>query len=324
MRGAQPGGRTLQLVTDAACQAKLSDMLNQWEADRQAGGWKVLKRIVTGSDAVALQARLRAIKPDHTFLFGDGVPFLTVVADPDGHGARNINADYRFVKDETLEPFGAVGRVWFKNQAAGAKADSIELYRRYLKKRHTWEADRVRFGPMTAFDDHLNYRPDGKLWEKAVMSQAAPDRIEHLNLGAIESDGEIKRRVKSPRLIEIVFSGGLIGTQAGGLFYFGDAAAWRNADPDNWGAGPRIGIFGAYGSSLCETQLPDNLLTVVLTTQHTIASFYDFQGVFPFGKMQSGSTIGDCGRACAQDEFYLSNVFGDPTVTTVRPVRTLP
>jgi len=316
-RAAQKPGRTLVLVTDAACESKLPDLLNQWEADRRVEGWKVLKRIITGPDAVALQARLREIKPDHTFLLGDGVPFLTVAADPDGHGARNINSDYRFVKDESLEPYGAVGRVWFKNQTMGAKTTSIELYRRYLKKRHTWEADRVRFGPMTAFDDHLNYRPDGKIWEKAVMGQMAPDRIEHLNLGAVDSDGEIKRRAKSPRLFEVVFSGGLVSGQGVSLFYFGDAAAWRNADPENWGAGPKIGIFGAYGSFLCHTELGDSLLMTAITTQYTIASFYDYQGVFPFGKMQSGRTIGDCGRACAQDEFYITNVLGDPTVTTV-------
>jgi hypothetical protein len=309
------------MVTDAACQAKLANLLDQWEADRRSEGWKVLKRIIAGPDPVALQTRLHEVKPDHTFLLGDGIPFLTVTADPDGHGARNVNADYRFVKEEAQEPFGAIGRVWFKNQATGAKTESIELYRRYLKKRHTWEADRVRFGPMAAFDDHLSYRPDGVIWGKSVMEQAADDRIVHLNLGAGDSDGEIKRRAKSPRLFEIVFSGGLISGQGVSLFYFGDAAAWRNADPDNWGAGPKIGIFGAYGSFLCHSELGDSLLMTALTTQHTIAAFYDYQGVFPFGKMRDGSTIGDCGRACAKDEFYITNVLGDPTVTTARPTR---
>ena len=312
--------RTVQLVTDAACQSKITVMLTQWETDRREEGWTVLKRIVSSEDPAALQTALRTIRPNHTFLVGDGVPFLTVTADPDGHGNRKIDADYKFVQDDAPTPFGSIGRTWFKNQGS-AKAGSMELYRRYLAKRHTWDADRVRFGPMIAFDDHLSYRPDGAIWAKSVMNQARPERIEHLSLGAIETDGEITRRAKSPRLIEVVFSGGRSFAKPGGLYYFGDAAAWRNADPNNWGVGPRIGIFGAYGSFLCEQEWPDSLLTATLTTEHTVASFYDFQGIFPFGKLLSGSTIGDCGRLAAARGYYITNVFGDPTITIERAIQ---
>ena len=53
----------------------------------------------------------------------------------------------------------------------------------------------------------------------------------------------------------------------------------------------------------------------MLTTKHTLASFYDMRGTFTFGPMFTGSTIGDCGRASAEACFYISNVFGDPTLT---------
>ena len=40
---AQPAtGRTLQLVTDTACQTQISALMDQWEADRREEGWKVL------------------------------------------------------------------------------------------------------------------------------------------------------------------------------------------------------------------------------------------------------------------------------------------
>jgi hypothetical protein len=304
--------RTLQLVTDSACQSQIPALLDQWEADRRAEGWKVLKRIVAGGDAAALQTKLGSIRPDHTFLVGDNIPFLKVSADPDGHGAREIAADYKYVQDAQPTPFGAVGRIWFKTQHS-ADVPSMDLYRRYFTKRHTWPADQVTFGPVVRFDDHLSYRPDGAMWAKLVMEQPPSEHSEHVQLPQQDPDGELTRLAKSPRLIEVVFSGGQPFANPGGLYYFGGAASWRNADPNHPGVGPRVAILGAFGSFLCEIEWADSFLTAALTTKHTVASFYDFHGVFPFGKMFTGSTIGDCGRAAASKAAYISNVYGDPT-----------
>jgi hypothetical protein len=309
--------RTLQLVTDSACQGQIPALLDQWEADRRGEGWKVLKRIITTTDAAALQTRLRSIRPDHTFLVGDNVPFLKVSANPDGHGARELVADYKYVQDTQPTPFGAIGRIWFKTQAS-ADVPSMGLYRRYFTKRHTWAADQVAFGPMVRFNDHLSYRPDGAIWAKLVMAQAPPQHSEHVQLGAETLDGELTRLAKSPRLIEVVFSGGQPFANPGGLYYFGGAADWRNADPAHPGVGPRVAILGAFGSFLCEIEWGDSFLTAALTTEHTVASFYDCQGVFPFGRMFTGSTIGDCGCASASKSGYISTVYGDPTLTIVK------
>jgi hypothetical protein len=155
------------------------------------------------------------------------------------------------------------------------------------------------------------------MWAKAVLAQRPPDRIEHLQPPASDPDGEIARRLTSPRLMEIVFSGGQIYVEPGGLYYFGGAKAWRDADPGHRDIGPKIAILGAYGSFLCEMEWNNSFLMSTITTSHTVASFYDFQGVFPFGRMFEGATLGDCGRAAAPRGFYVSNVFGDPTVTLV-------
>jgi hypothetical protein len=307
-------GRTLQLVTDAACESQAPTLLSQWEADRRADGWKVLKRIVSTADPAALKAELGRRRPDHTFLVGDGVPFLKATADPDGHGARPLVADYKFVQGAEAAPFGAIGRLWFKTQAS-ARIDSMGLYRRYFAKRHTWSEDRARLGPMVRFSDHLSFRPDGAQWAKAVMRQAPEGRIERPELKPAASDGEAALLAHSPRLIEIAFSGGQPFSNPGGLYYFGGAAAWREADPSNVDAGPKVGIFGAYGSFLCELEWNNSFLMSTLTTRHTVAAFYDFQGIFPYGRLFEGHTIGDCGRIAAQRGFYLTNVYGDPTVT---------
>ena len=307
-------GRTVQLVTDSACQSQISTLLDQWEADRKGDGWKVLKRIVCTADARALQTRLQAVRPDHTFLVGDGVPFLKVSANPDGHGARELVADYKYVQDGQPAPVGAIGRIWFKTQVS-AGVDSMGLYRRYFAKRHTWAEDQAFFGPIVRFADHLSYRPDGAEWAKLVVNQAPSGRLEHLNLPPEHPDGELTKLAKSPRLIEVVFSGGQPFANPGGLYYFGGAADWRGADPAHPGVGPRVAILGAYGSFLCEIEWADSFLSATLTTSHTLASFYDMQGVFPFGKMFSGSTIGDCGRLGAQQGYYLTSVYGDPTLT---------
>ena len=60
--------------------------------------------------------------------------------------------------------------------------DSMGLYRRYFAKRHTWLEDRVRYGPMVAFDDHLSYLADGKVWANSVIKQVPRNRLEHLEL----------------------------------------------------------------------------------------------------------------------------------------------
>ena len=305
--------RTVLLVTDSACESKIPALLDQWESDRRAEGWKVLKRIVSPAEASDLRAKLQSLHPDHTFLVGDNVPFLHVVANPDGHTDREIVADYKFVQGAEATPFGAIGRIWFKSQVADV--DSIGLYKRYFEKRHTWPKDRIRFGPMVTFDDHLSYLTAGVEWAKRVTGQAPPDRIEHLHLLPDTSDGEIKRRAKSPRLFEIVFSGGQPFVDPGGLYYFGGPAAWRDADPANPGAGPKIAILGVYASSACGIEVKNSFLTAVLTTSYTVASFYNMRGVFAFGPMFTGSTIGDCGRASAQEGFYISSVYGDPTLT---------
>lgn len=306
--------RTLQLVTDATTQAAIgTSHLDLWEADRAAEGWTILTRIICTADANALQASIRAVRPQHTFLVGDDVPFLYSSQNPDGHGARPLAADYSFVTGnlETI-PFGAVGRLWFSTQVS-ASPGGMNAYRNYFANRRLWPARWQNYGQTISFDDHLTIvgAPDST-WCTAVRAQIPASQFESVVLPQTDPDGEMVRLGTTPKMMEICFSGGQTTANPGGLFYFGGAARWRANNP-------QTPIFMGFGSFLCEIDWADSFLTSTLTTGHTLCALYNIDGVMPFGLMlTAGQTAGDVGLHGMTGGFNgpLTNVYGDPTFKT--------
>lgn len=307
----KPGEVCLNVVSSDFDPLSLSALAkaDAWFASDAGGGWGNMRLVhPVGDSPEALKAKLAEIKPSHTNLYGDGVPWKLAQEAPEGHFAHDVPIDQWYVD----EWGGTVGRIRFDNMPM-AGASSAVLYRNYLQKVLDWPATAMQLGVCVGLLDYLaeKFPEVGQSIREQVPAYLLEERHGGGGIGPDigGQDRNFEALAQSSRLMMIMLSGGAgDGSEgsidANGLLIVGGPKEWLQ-----WK--PRLGVAAVFGSMESDAQTANAFPLFMLTTPGgPVVSFYDPWGDLPVWEMlTAGATAGECARKSGDGR--ISKCFGD-------------